>query len=236
MNNTNVTKDVWLSNLIGKDCFTVQESFVSSPKFHLIPNSFYQSKLKIQNVFGINELLKKGFKVISHDVTFSLDIKEFIKSESINNGFTIHFEKRDKKKAKQICALAEEAFAFDRFHLDDEIPKIVSNQIKREWVYNFFNGKRGDYLLVASKEQEIYGFLLLIIDDKNAIIDLIAVNKTQRGNGIGRELISCTLKNIPKGVSNIIVGTQLENISSVALYKAIGFKPINNTVNLHLHS
>ena len=74
-----------------------------------------------------------------------------------------------------VSSLAENSFIYDRFHKDIEIPNNMASDLKKRWVDNFFKGKRGNNLLVSDINGVLAGFILLIENKKEVIIDLIAV-------------------------------------------------------------
>ena len=61
--------------------------------------------------------------------------------------------------------------------------------IKKNWIQNFFLGKRGDALHVIKIKKKIIGFVLLIFKKKLLIIDLIAIRKKFQIKGYGTNLI-----------------------------------------------
>ena len=57
--------------------------------------------------------------------------------------------------------IAKENNLDSRFMVD----KLIPNKFKKyrsQWVKNFFNKKRGDYLFVSYQNNEILGFILII--------------------------------------------------------------------------
>ena len=73
---------------------------------------------------------------------------------------------------------------FDRFHKDPNIPNSIASEIKKQWVRNFFLGKRGDKCFIKrSSDGKVIGFLLSNISNENIKIDLLAVDKNYRGQG-----------------------------------------------------
>ena len=105
---------------------------------------------------------------------------------------------------------------------------------KRLGLITFFK-KRGNALHVILIKKEIVGFVLLLFNKKNLIIDLIALSKNQQNKGIGKILIN-QLEFIYKNkFKKIIVGTQSNNIQSIKFYKKVGFKKIREFEVLHKH-
>jgi ribosomal protein S18 acetylase RimI-like enzyme len=128
-----------------------------------------------------------------------------------------------------VLAIAEHAFAFDRFHRDPAIPDAVADRIKRDWVGSYLAGTRGERLLVAEVDRRPAGFLAELRADGVAVVDLIAVDGPARGRGVAQAMIA-ELAGEP-----IQVGTQAENAPSVRLYQRLGFAMREATAVLHRH-
>jgi predicted GNAT family acetyltransferase len=88
---------------------------------------------------------------------------------------------------------------------------------------------------VAEDDGKITGFVQLIETAAAAIIDLIAVDSSQRGKGTATSLISgLMLKHGNK--ARIIVGTQAANIPSMRLYQKCGFRLTGSKYIFHYHN
>ena len=140
----------------------------------------------------------------------------------------------EKKHQKAVELIANENFSFSRFHLDLKIDNNIANQIKKNWVKNFFSGHRGDEMIVAIMDDEPIGFLQLIVKEKELLIDLIGVAKRAQGRGVACSMIEFACKNIRR--SNILVGTQIGNIPANKLYQKLGFQLTESNYVFHYHS
>lgn len=135
----------------------------------------------------------------------------------------------------QTVAVARENFIYSRFHLDSAIPRQVADTVKAEWVRNYFLGKRGQQMVVAEVEGRIVGFLQLLYGpDKYLVIDLIAVDKTQRRKAIASDMIAFAEANCGE-FTHIRVGTQIANVPSMRLYEKIGFRVAEAHYVFHYH-
>ena len=100
----------------------------------------------------------------------------------------------------------------------------------------FFNKKRGDYLFVSYKKNEILGFILIIKNKKVFNIDLIATAKKYRKKGVATSLINYTNNKIMKKKNKIIAGTQINNLDAIKMYQKLGFiKKKKETFCYHIH-
>ena len=178
----------------------------------------------------VKSLQNQGFYLIDTNIILE---KPFSSSGNFTcNNCSIRFAHLNNKD--QVVALARNNFTFSRFHMDDEILYLLANKIKAEWASNFFAGKRGDKMVVALIDNVVVGFLLLLASMETLIIDLIAVDKNQRGKGIASKMITY-VQNHQKGFSLIKVGTQLANIPSIRLYEKMGFRICSSSYVFHYH-
>jgi ribosomal protein S18 acetylase RimI-like enzyme len=131
--------------------------------------------------------------------------------------------------------VARKNFVYSRFHLDRAVPNVLADKIKAEWVGNYFLGKRGDEMVVALVDERVVGFLQLLRRNENLIIDLIAVDASQRRKGIARDMIAYAESQYDD-CSHIVVGTQVANIPSIRLYEKIGFRLRSSKYVFHYHN
>ena len=90
---------------------------------------------------------------------------------------------------------------------------------------NFFKKKRGEYLIVSVFKKKIVGFLLILKNNKDYIIDLIAVKKNYQKLGLGTKMLQFLENNVlNKNKVRIYVSTQLNNSESIRLYVKNNFK------------
>ena len=100
---------------------------------------------------------------------------------------------------------------------------------------NFFLGKRGDAMIVATANNRPVAFCSYFSKKKHSVIDLIAVSKKHRKKGLSKQMIIYALQNLSDR-NRWLVGTQSTNIPSVRLYESLGFQNIGSQHVLHKHS
>jgi ribosomal protein S18 acetylase RimI-like enzyme len=137
----------------------------------------------------------------------------------------------------QVRAIAASSFTQTRFHLDPQIPDTLANRVKEEWVGNFFAGRRGQWLVVAEHEGRVSGFCQVLRNpDDVLVIDLIAVAEHGRGRGLARAMIEYAATTCLGRPAAMLVGTQIANVRSLALYTRLGFSVASASYIFHLHS
>ena len=102
---------------------------------------------------------------------------------------------------------------------------------------NFFSKKRGDEMIVAlNKNKKILGFLLLKINKKKLIVDILATRKKSQNLGVATSLINyINNKFMYKKNVTLIAGTQSDNTSAKNFYKKNGFIEMNMIYVYHKH-
>lgn len=134
--------------------------------------------------------------------------------------------------ADDLLHIAEQHYDVSRFHLDPQIPGELAGSVKRAWLQAYFDGTRGDRLLVATRERRPVGFIAgLYRSDSTRVIDLVALHPALRGAGAGRALVGALA---PDGEA-VEAGTQLANTSALRFYGRLGFTVATTEFVLHLH-
>lgn len=139
----------------------------------------------------------------------------------------------------ELEALAGRSFEYSRYHADPLIERAAANRSRAEWVGNACRG-RAKAVLVARTQGAPAGFLVVMEDRVGGRtagkIDLIAVDRNDRGRGIGKALIGAFFGWCrTAGHEVALVGTQAHNIPSLRLYGAMGFLHYRTSYSLHLH-
>ena len=212
--------DKWLSVQLGYLAYNINnidKSFDFSEYRHKKILISIKSNKQIKNSF----LKKNKIKLIEKNVTFFKNSKKkkIEKNYFKNIRFANNFDK------KKILDIAENSFINSRFFKDKNIKKKIARKIKRNWVLNFFRKKRGEYLIISECNKKVVGFLLILKNKNDYIIDLIAVKKKYQNLGIGTKMIRF-LENIvlKRNKVKIYVSTQSNNKDSIKLYIKNKFK------------
>jgi len=234
-------KDEWLSKQIGKSVYQLKANDLLEDDFskdwkkfrtgRIKENYLVFSKISTNSVTMCQCLEKANFKLIDTNVKFELhDNKLSVKQQ--HNDIEICFA--EKKHQQAVEKIARDNFLYSRFHLDPLIDDDIADQIKQNWVKNYFIGKRGDEMFLALLDNKPAGFLQLIIKEKELFIDLIGVDKIAQGRGVASSMIQFASTNIKS--SCIKVGTQIGNLPSIKLYQKLGFVLTESDYVFHYHS
>lgn len=238
-----VMPDSWLAGILKRDVYrlTVDDvpaeqlndrSFQIGKLVEQKPGSpiFIYTKVATEALAVVKWVEQMGFNLIDTNIAFDKPIST---TSALTGQCKVRFA--TPADETQTVAVARENFVYSRFHLDSAIPRQVADTVKAEWVRNYFSGKRGQQMVVAEVEERIVGFLQLLFGpDKSLIIDLIAVDKTQRRKAIASDMIAFAEANCGE-FTRIRVGTQIANVPSMRLYEKIGFRVAEAHYVFHYH-
>ena len=219
-----LAEDPWLSEHLGKAVFRC----TGEPPARL-PAGLIYAKLPANDLATLRGMQALGFQLVDTALSFECPLP---------------LQERDGRAAQArmavpgdetvVARIAREAFAFDRLHVDPNIPDEAADRIKEAWTRGFFAGTRGKWMVVTESHGEVSGFLLLLESHGKLVIDLIAVAGQHRGAGVARAMIAFAAKSLPQ-FEMMLVGTQAANTASVRLYESMGFRLVGAQHILHCH-
>ena len=213
-------EDAWLAEQLQCPVFTLEDG---EHQMDAGPG-FYQAKVDCSAVARVGALEDAGMRVVDVNVTLRRPAGP---PDTPAGGV------RDARDGDRdaVLEIAERDFAVSRFHLDPHIPDARARAIKRAWVDNFFQGARGDRLLVHGSGPD--GFNLVLDGPEARVVDVIAVSATARGRGAGTALLGALFAMEPS--RDVLVGTQASNTGSLRLYERLGFGVEASRYVLHGH-
>lgn len=190
-----------------------------------LPEGFIYGKINRQDIHFVNSLIVQGFELVETSLLFSQ--KDFVPHfQEAASSFSIRMAvDKDNGFVQEI---AQYAFVNSRFYQDSNISAELASSIKKNWVANYFLGKRGTDMIVCENENAvIIGFMLLV----NNTIDLITVTPAYCRHGIALKMIG--FANQKYGILN--AGTQSSNKASIRLYQKAEFFLKDIQFVLHKH-
>jgi ribosomal protein S18 acetylase RimI-like enzyme len=218
-----VRRDAWLSAALSRNAFAADAG-------DSIPGlGFYYAKCDVRDVTSARRLEDDGFRVV--DVNITLEVAGSNAQRATIQG-DIGIARHDERDA--VLEIAESCFRFSRFHLDPQIPDEAANRVKRKWIEAYFDGTRGEELLVAREDGRPRGFLAVLRVEDAAVIDLVGVARDAQRRGLGAALVSSFAKR-HETAAILRVGTQTANTPSLRLYSRFGFAIERAAYVFHLH-
>lgn len=193
----------------------------------LITNKFKYATYRAQsnNFSIIHALEKSGFILVDGLISLSIDISNIEKREAISE-----IREADRNDLRELENLTSGLYLVTRTFNDPLIPKNKANEFFIKWINNSVLGKAADSVLIWEEYGKILGYITL---QKKGQIPLLGVSRQARGKGIAKKLISASFDKFKEWkVKNIIIETQMSNISALRVYSACGFKIIDSFLTL----
>lgn len=235
--NCEIVPDSWLGERLGKPAFRLRASShfdLDWWRSQVAGPAFYDVRVPCDWIDLVRSLCQAGFVVV--DAPILLESGNPPSHTRTNLTITL-VEPSDRIS---IVELASEAFRYSRFHLDPSIPNATASQIKADWAANCCDGRRGDRVWVARQNSRVVGFLASLVsndlEDTIATIDLVAVDPSCQGQGIGRALVTTFMDHYHNRCNVFQVGTQAANLPALRLYQSLGFKIARTQYLLHYHA
>ncbi|MGK5091730.1 GNAT family N-acetyltransferase [Deltaproteobacteria bacterium TL4] len=238
-----IHEDPWLGQRLGKYAgkLNVSETLhelsdaehpetVNFKKILEQSRGFLFAKVKVDDLKSVALLEKWGFHLVDTNILLS---KNLLSSTATQVFSGVRFTQPEDEE--ETVEVAQTSFVFSRFHLDPLVSNQTADHLKAEWVRNFYQGNRGEQLIVAIVNHHVAGFLLLLHPSSTTwVIDLIAVSPDHQRQGMAQNMISFAEQNC-SDIGVFKVGTQMANIPSLNLYQTLGFKMENAHYVFHYH-
>lgn len=171
-------------------------------------------------------------KLVDQKVTYLSILTQDILMISENKNVTIS-EFSGKATPIEIELLAYQSGEYSRFKTDKGFDPKDYYRLYKKWIDNSIKKEIADAVYTAYVDDKLAGFVSAKFDKRFAKIGLIAVDQNSRGNKIGSSLISHLKKiSFEKGIENLFVDTQHNNIDACRFYEKNGFSQ-NKLVNIY---
>ena len=181
-------RDAFLGSILGQPAYKINE-FIESIDLKYLEDknygkksSFLYTKVASSNLTSLRLFKNSGFKIIEENITLEKKEGGAHLPESFGHRQQYEIRLAQDEDGKLVEQIAETSFSHDRFHQDPNIDNSLADEIKRQWAGNFFSGKRGDAMIVATANNRPVAFLLLLLAKKTSVIDLVAVSNDHRKN------------------------------------------------------
>ena len=129
-------------------------------------------------------------------------------------------------------AITAAAIVRSHLHADPRLPIDRTRRLYAQWARNDVTG-RGQQVFVARVAGELVGYISVLVAEARAIIDLVAVQPSWHGHGIGSSLLAGFLEWVAGTQLTASVGTQADN-PALRLYARCGFVPSATHFSYHL--
>jgi len=166
-------------------------------------------------------------------VTYSLKPREVVPADVGD------LELRDGRvnDADWMARISAEAFSFSHYFNSPWVNRRSAEEVVKKWINNSIVGY-ADRVLIAEREGKPVGYITVRSKSvcegyKMSTIDLIAVDQSARGQGVGRILTSTAIATHKEEVSSWYVGTQAQNSAACRMYESVGFRQASLSATFH---
>jgi len=191
------------------------------------PRWFATAKVDAANKEALDWVQQEGFRVVDMNLCFE-------GHPEVPGGWDGMVRPAIPEDEPWVRSLAAGSLTLSRFHQDPRIPDELAGRIKAGWVGNYFAGLRGQAMLVAEKDGQGVGFLLLLVTAESLVVDLVAVDASLRRQGVARAMLGAAMGGVGAGLG-LRAGTQAANAASIRLYENLGLRLCAAHYVLHAH-
>lgn len=171
-----------------------------------------------------------GF-LVDTNIQFIKRIKT--KQETIDSLKLNFFVNNRQQRNEDILTISKEAFTISKFTNDPFLKERKGELVYYHWAKNAFK-QEDKYFLKAQFNEKIYGFILFRMEKENAVIELIAVDKQQKGKHVGKNMLKYLESYLSQlSTKTLKVGTQLDNVDAINFYHSCEFKEKEKTSIYH---
>ena len=133
-----------------------------------------------------------------------------------------------------LVALAQQAAEHSRFRQDERFRDAWVDKLYRIWIERSVARERADEVLVFADAGQLLGLYTIRTIDDTGILELFAVDRRQRGKGVGRALLVAGLEWMrDHRLARARVTTQLRN-PVCRLYRELGYSLLRTEEIYHL--
>ena len=180
-------KDFFLSKYLNKNCY-ISNNILDFRKIlknkELHKNLFLTFKLKKKLSPFYTKRKKLVFISSLYLFRYNLSHNKRVKTDK-----NLIFKKANLRDWARIRKIIPKTGTSRIFH-DKKIKKSLRVNYLKTWIKNFFNGLRGDSLIICEDlKKSILGLALLKKDKSLTIVDQLLVSKKAQGKGIGSQLL-----------------------------------------------
>ena len=183
------------------------------------------AKIPWSNTRAIQSFQDDGFQAICSEIEMRLSHTPTILPSSPSS--PLSFRMATLPDEEELREIALTSFSYSRFHCDPTIPVKTADSSRADWISNVLHGRRGmpcEIHLLTTKEC-LVGFVVCAVQEREGIIDLIAVRPDLRGHGHGKALCLRGAGRLGQHCSHIRAIVNSANIPALRTYLSAGFRP-----------
>ena len=231
----NIEKLNWDTEFFGYEIGKVTLKGFAIEQYEGFLEKATKSKMRLIYVFPLDRISVKTLldcKIPLVDTKVTFEKADFISFKSVNN--IKSYDSNEKFGSIQKLALLSGEYS--RYRIDKNFSNNEYGRLYSEWIIRSINKEIASDVIIYKKGDLIKGFVSYkMINNIKIVVGLIAVDKTEHGQGIGKVLMQA-VENIAfqQGIKKILVSTQFKNEQALRFYKSCGYKIIEQQEIFHL--
>lgn len=225
-----VIKLDWDTEFFGKDVFSLKTSSID-----LIQDSFKSlPKNSLLYIFSDKELASYAKNLVDKKVTFVISLNEIDQDLGSLDGIFLY--SHTPLSREELIFLSLESSKHSRYRIDPEISNDKADELYIKWIDKTINNLATHEILALKRDGRIVGMIAIKMVSGCHHIELVAVHPKYYRQGIAGKLIKASFQHaLEKGVRDVSVVTQLDNVEACGLYKKYNFKIDTVKYLYHLH-
>jgi dTDP-4-amino-4,6-dideoxy-D-galactose acyltransferase len=155
-------------------------------------------------------------------------------AEPVETGTALKVREHEASDTTTLEHIASTAHHDSRFYTDGRFPRDRCDALYQAWIRRSCT-EADRRVLVAEHEGDVAGYLAYRADEQArlAVIELVGVEASHRGAGVGSALVRAGLEGSLRSVPRVEVVTQGRNLAAQRLYQRAGM--ITSSVAVWLH-
>jgi len=159
--------------------------------------------------------------------------KQLRKTKNIIPKYISEF--KDTNLQNDFIELAYLSGYYSRFNLDSNFPHGKFEELYETWIRRSLDKFLADKVYIAKRNGKIKAMVTCKYEGSLCKIGLLAVDRSEQGRGTGRFLIQMVENQAyDRGLKNIQIPTQSNNVIACRFYEKQGFSAIETTNYYHL--
>lgn len=175
-----------------------------------------------RNARQVQQAERDGWRYMDTRVTLARQTKRLPGDDTIREA-----QPSDREPLREI---ARRAFTHTRFYADPNIPTATCDALYDNWLCEALDDPARTVLVASGAPTT--GFVALSRRGEETSLDLIAVSRAARGQGIGRRLVHAAI-DWAYDTPEIVVVTQGSNIGAQRLFQSCWFRSVHSQLWLH---
>jgi len=187
----------------------------------------------------LHVLERLGFNVMDVQITLTTEVG--FQSNSFSCPDKLVIREATANDLDELKEIVRGAFTDTRFVIDTRYPKEGVDRLYFEWIKNSVLGSEESVFVAQDRYNgRLIGFLICKYDPDSeetlglriGSIDLIAITKNYRNQGIGQTVIKFALNKFKTKVDRVEIRTQVSNIPAIKAFMKGGFKEFSPGIML----